>query len=57
MDLTVRKLRYFAVVAQERHITHAAARLFVAQQCHARFASARKRSAPCSSIARPGPSS
>src|SRR5882757_8389043 len=32
MDVTVKKLRYFAVVAEERHFTRAAARLFVAQQ-------------------------
>jgi DNA-binding transcriptional LysR family regulator len=32
MDVTVRKLRYFAVVAEERHFTRAAAKLFVAQQ-------------------------
>ncbi|MDT5313540.1 MAG: hypothetical protein QOE74_2560, partial [Mycobacterium sp.] len=32
MDVTVRKLRYFAVVAEERHFTKAAARLFMAQQ-------------------------
>jgi DNA-binding transcriptional LysR family regulator len=32
MDLSLRKLRYFAVLAEERHFTRAAARLFVAQQ-------------------------
>ncbi|MEU0496001.1 LysR substrate-binding domain-containing protein [Mycobacterium sp. NPDC006124] len=32
MDLTVRKLRYFAVLADERHFTRAAARLFMTQQ-------------------------
>jgi DNA-binding transcriptional LysR family regulator len=32
MDVSVRKLRYFAVLAEERHFTRAAARLFVAQQ-------------------------
>jgi DNA-binding transcriptional LysR family regulator len=32
MDVSVRKLRYFVVVAEERNFTRAAARLFVAQQ-------------------------
>jgi DNA-binding transcriptional LysR family regulator len=32
MEVTVRKLRYFAVLAEERHFTRAAARLFVTQQ-------------------------
>jgi DNA-binding transcriptional LysR family regulator len=32
VDVSVRKLRYFAVLAEERHFTRAAARLFVAQQ-------------------------
>jgi DNA-binding transcriptional LysR family regulator len=32
MDLSVRKLRYFAVLAEERNFTRAASKLFVAQQ-------------------------
>jgi NAD(P)-dependent dehydrogenase (short-subunit alcohol dehydrogenase family) len=32
MDVSMRKLRYFAVLADERNFTRAAARLFVAQQ-------------------------
>jgi DNA-binding transcriptional LysR family regulator len=32
MDVSLRKLRYFAVLAEERNFTRAAARLFVAQQ-------------------------
>jgi DNA-binding transcriptional LysR family regulator len=32
MDVSVRKLRYFVVLAEERNFTRAAARLFIAQQ-------------------------